>query len=187
MARSDIALRRARGAYERAHVLSALKALALAAAIVAVAMAVHHISRASWLFAGALAATLPALAWRGGPWRRGAFAGVLAGLPPLFAPVLVYALANGGHCPDCAMGPTLPCLLACFGSSALVGVLVGYRAATDYSPHRFALAAIVTAALTGLLGCATTGFGGALGVVVGLIGGSVTGWVVAGPRLRHSA
>lgn len=186
MARSDVALRRARGAYERAHLASALRALALAAAIVAVAVGVHHITSASWLFAGALAVTLPALAWRGGPWRRGAFAGVIAGLPPLFVPVLVFSLAHGGHCPSCTMGPTLPCLLACFGTSALVGVLVGYRAAADPSPHRFALAAVATAALTGLVGCATTGFGGALGVVVGLVGGSIAGWVVA-PRLGASA
>jgi hypothetical protein len=185
MARSDVALRRARGAYERAHLFAALRALALVAAIVAIAIGVHHVSRASWLVAGTLAVALPALAWRGGPYRRGAFAGALAGLPPLFAPVLVFAFANGGHCPNCTMGPTLPCLLACFGTSAMVGILVGYRAATDHSSHRFALAAVAAAALTGLLGCATTGFGGALGVVVGLVGGSLTGWVVAG-RAAHA-
>src|SRR6266850_1532709 len=45
------------------------------------------------------------------------------------------------------------------------------------SPRRYALAAIATAALTGTLACATTGLGGALGVVVGLVAGGVTGWV----------
>lgn len=83
------------------------------------------------------------------------------------------------------MGPSLPCLIACFGTSALVGVLVGSRAATDTWPRRFAIAAVATAALTGLLGCATMGLGGALGVVAGLVAGSVTGWVVAG-RAAHA-
>jgi hypothetical protein len=52
------------------------------------------------------------------------------------------------------------------GSSALVGGLVGFRAVADVAPRRFAVAAIASAALTGLLGCGTTGLGGALGVVV---------------------
>jgi hypothetical protein len=34
-------------------------------------------------------------------------------------------------------------------------------------PRRFAIAAITSAALTGLLGCGTTGLGGAAGVVIG--------------------
>ena len=185
MARSDAALRSARRAYERAHVLAALRAFAVAAAIVALALGVHHMARASWLFAAALAATLPVLAYRGGPWRRGALAGVLAGLPPLLVPLFVFSLSHGGHCPSCTMGPTLPCLIACFGTSAVVGMLVGYRALSDPAPHRFALAAIATAGLTGLLGCATTGVAGALGVVVGLVAGGVTGWVVAG-RAAHA-
>ena len=63
--------------------------------------------------------------------------------------------------------------------TALVGLIVGHRASTDASPPRFASAAIATAAFTGLLGCHTTGFGGALGIVIGLVAGGVTGWVVA--------
>ena len=179
------ALHRARRAYERAHVLSALRGLAVAAAITALAVGLHHVAQATWLVAALLGPTLATLGWRGGAWRRGALAGVLAGIPPLFAPTIVFALAHGGHCPNCEMGPTLPCLLACFGTSSLVGTLVGYRATLDASPRRFAIAALASAALTGLLACATTGLGGATGIVIGLVTGGVTGWVVAG-RTAHA-
>jgi hypothetical protein len=185
MARSDLAFTRARSAYERAHVLSAVRGLAIAAAITALAVGLHRTSSITWLVASVLSATLVVLGWRGGAWRRGALAGVLAGLPPLFAPVLVFALGHGGHCPDCPMAPTLTCLLACFGTSSLVGIFVGFAATRDSSPSRFATAALVSAAATGLLGCVTTGLGGALGVVIGLVLGGVTGWVVAG-RTAHA-
>jgi len=184
MAPSDV-LHRARSAYERAHVASAARGLALAALLVVLALGLHHTTHATWLIAGLLGATLATLGWRGGAWRRGALAGVLAGLPPLIAPTLVFAVSHGGHCPDCEMGPTLPCLIACFGTSSLVGILVGHRAMFDASPRRFVLGAVSAAALTGLLACATTGLGGATGIVVGLLAGGVTGWVVAG-RTAHA-
>jgi hypothetical protein len=184
MARSDLALRRARRAYEISHTLAALRGIGIAAALIVLAVGLHRVTDASWGIAALLVASLGTLAWRGGALRRGAFAGVLAGLPPLIAPSVVFALSHGGHCPSCEMGATWPCLLACFGTSSVLGMLVGYRATTDESPRRFAMAAIATAALTGLLGCGTTGLGGAIGVVFGLVAGGVTGWVVAG-RTAH--
>ena len=182
--RTSVALRRVRFAYERAHVVTALRGVALAAALAVLAFGLHRTSSAAWLVAGALAAALAALGWRGGAWRRGALAGVAAGLPPLIAPSLVFALSHGGHCAMCDQGPTLGCLIACFGSGSLVGILVGHRAPGDPSPRAFAVAAIASAALTGLLGCGTTGLGGALGVVIGLVAGGITGWVAAG-RAAH--
>jgi hypothetical protein len=184
MERSELALRRVRFAYERAHVAAAARGIAIAAALVAVALALQPVASATWFVAAALAASLAALGWRGGAIKRGAFAGVLAGLPPLVAPTIVFAFGHGGHCPSCEIGPTLPCLLACFGSSTLVGTLVGYRAARDASPRRFGLAAIATAALTAELGCCAVGLGGALGIAIGLVAGGVTGWVVAGRTAR---
>jgi hypothetical protein len=181
MARSD-ALARARRAYERSHVLAGLRGLALAAAIAAVAVGLHRTTQVTWLVAAGLAATLATLGWRGGAYRRGALGGVIAGLAPMLAPAIVFALGHGGHCPECQMQPTLTCVLTCFGTSSLVGILVGRYAASDASPRRFAAGAIATAMLTGLLGCATTGFAGALGIVAGLVAGSVTGWVMLYPR-----
>jgi hypothetical protein len=178
MARSDAARR----AYERSHLLAGLRGVALAAAIAFVAIGLHRTTRVTWLVAAALAATLGTLGWRGGAYRRGALGGVIAGLPPLLAPIVVFALSHGGHCPDCAMQPTLTCLLTCFGTSSLVGILVGSYAVSDRSPRAFGASAIASAMFTGLLGCATTGYAGALGIAAGLVAGSVAGWVILYPR-----
>jgi len=184
---SSHALRRARGAYERAHVLAALRGVALAGALAVLAVGLHRTTSTTWLVAALLAATLGALGWRGGALRRGALAGVIAGLPVFIAPTIVFSLTHGGaQCPSCELGPTLPCLISCFGTSSLAGIVVGgYVAMRDASPRRFALGAVVGAALTGLLGCATTGLGGATGIVAGLVAGGLTGWVVAG-RTAHA-
>lgn len=183
--REPRALRRARRAYERAHLLAALRGTALAGALAVVAYGLHRMSSAAWLAAACLAATLAVLGWRGGAWRRGALAGVIAGLPPLFAPTLLIAATHGWQCAMCDPGPTVPCLVTCLVTSSLVGLLVGHRAVTDVSPRRFAIAAITSAALTGLLGCGTTGLGGAAGVVIGLVAGGVAGWIAA-TRAAHA-
>jgi hypothetical protein len=183
--RAASALRRARLAYERAHILSALRGVALAFALASLALGLHQTSSTTWLIAATLTASLAALGWCGGSWRRGALAGVLAGLPPLIAPSLVFALTNGGHCAACEHVAAMPCMITCLATSSLVGFLVGARAISDSSPRRFALAAIATAALTGLLGCGTIGLGGALGVVVGLVAGGITGWILAA-RAAHA-
>jgi hypothetical protein len=196
MARSDAprlpaaplarARRRVRRAYELAHLGAAARGLAIAAGALVLALGFHRAASATWLVAGALALALAVLGWRGGALRRGAFAGVIAGLPPLVVPSLVLALSSGAHahCADCAPRAMLPCMLACLGSGALVGILVGYRASADAAPRRYAVAAIAAATLTGLLGCGTTGLGGALGIAIGVVAGGVTGWVFAG-RTAH--
>ncbi len=188
MARSDrgsAALRRVHRAYEATHMLAGLRGLAIAGALCLVAVGLYRMTHHTWLVVGTLGATLTVLAWRGGAWRRGAYAGVLAGLPPLIVPAIVFAMsAKGGHCASCETTATLPCLLACFGTSSLVGILVGYRAIQDAVPRHFAPAAIATAALAGLLGCGTTGLGGAIGVIVGLVAGGLSGWAFAGRIAR---
>ena len=180
MARSDSALRHVRRAYERAHVVSAVRGVALAVAFTIAAIALHRTTNATWLVAAGLAATLATLGWCGGAWRRGSLAGLLAGVPVFVAPSLYYMFAHGRHCPECAMGPTLACMLVCLGTSSAVGIAVGFSATRDASPHRFAGGALSAALLTGWLGCGSVGFGGALGVAIGLVAGGVTGWVVAG-------
>lgn len=183
MNRSDDVLRRVRRAYERAHVLGGMRGLAIAAALSVLAFGLHAATPLAIAVAAVLAATLGTLGYRGGPWRRGAFAGVLAGVPPMIVPSIVMAIAQGGHCPECGTAATWECTLACLGTSALVGGFVGFAAIFDRTgPTRFAIAAISTAALTGLLGCATMGLGGAVGVVTGLVAGGATGWAFARPH-----
>src|SRR5215831_10159510 len=106
MERCDLAFDRARAAYERAHVVAALRGVAVAAAIGALCYVLQP--NPTWPLVAVLAATLGALGWRGGAARRGSLAGVLAGLPPLIAPTIVFALGHGGRCPSCELGATLP-------------------------------------------------------------------------------
>ncbi|HEY5947012.1 MAG TPA: hypothetical protein VIV40_16020 [Kofleriaceae bacterium] len=159
--------------------ISALRGVALALLFTVAAVALHRTTRMTWFVAAGLAATLATLGWRGGAWRRGALSGLVAGVPVFVAPALYFMFAHGRRCPDCAMTPSLTCTLVCLGTSAVVGMAVGHVATRDGSPYRFAGGALATALLAGGLGCGTTGFGGALGVLVGLVAGSVTGWVVA--------
>jgi hypothetical protein len=180
MARADQALARVRAAYARANAFAGARGLLIAAAIALVALALHRTTDFTWLAAGTLGITLAVFGWRGGAMRRGSLAGVLAGLPPLLAPVVVSVISHDGiRCADCPTMPSLTCTLTCFATAAIVGLAVGHRATHDASPNRFAFAAMVAAALTGALGCGTTGFGGAIGVVIGLVAGGVTGWVSA--------
>jgi hypothetical protein len=179
MARSDLAFAHARSAYERRHLVSAARGLVLATVLVVAAIALHRTTEMTWLVAGVLAATLATLGWRGGAWRRGSLAGVVAGLPVFITPAIYFLVKHGHSCPQCAMTPSLECMLLCFGTSSAVGAVVGHIAMRDESPRRFALGAISGALFTGLLGCGTTGYGGAAGIVIGLVAGGVTGWVVA--------
>jgi hypothetical protein len=154
MARSELALRRATRAYERSFVVAAVRGVGLALVLTIAAIALHRSTDATWLLAGALAATL--------------------------APAL-YALFTQGtaHCAQCVSERPLSCVLICVGTSAVAGILVGRIALRDRAPRMFAASAIVGAALTGLLGCSSLGLGGGLGVVMGVLAGSVTGWVTA--------
>src|SRR5262245_27392014 len=138
MNRADLALDRARGAYARAHFFSALRGVALAGVLALAAVGLHRTAPSTWFVATALAVALAVLVWRGGELRRGALAGVLAGLPVFIAPTIVFAIAHGRlQCPDCELGPTFTCLAACFGTSSLAGVIVGgFVAMRDPSPRR---------------------------------------------------
>src|SRR5687767_3023055 len=114
MGRSDQVLRRVRFAYERTRILDGARGLAIAAGISILAIGLHRITSTSWLVAAVLAASLGALGWRGGALRRGAFAGVLAGLPTMIVPSIVFTLSQHGHCAGCGTAAAWPCLLSCF-------------------------------------------------------------------------
>ena len=163
--------------------MAGLRGIAITVALVVAAIALHRTTSATWLVTAVLGATLATLGWRGGAWRRGAIAGVLAGLPVFLAPALYFLLAHG-HCPECAVTPSLACMFLCISTSSAAGILVGHIATRDESPRRFGLGAIATALTTGLLGCGTFGFVGAVGVALGLVAGGLTGWVVAARTAR---
>ena len=171
--------RRARAAYERAQARAGARGLVLALALTALAWGLHRTTDATWLVAIALGCALAIFGWRGGALRRGALAGVLAGLPPMLVPAIVTSLSHAGRCASCVMEPSLACMMTCFSTSALVGIAVGHHATRDGWPRRFAFAAATTATLTGALGCGTTGLGGTIGIAIGIVAGGATGWVAA--------
>lgn len=185
MARSEVVLRQARRAYERAFIVAALRGIGLAVVLTLAAIALHRTTEVTLLVAAGLAATLATVRWRGGAWARGAVAGVLAGIPVFISPVLYRVFAQGNvHCTQCITSPSLNCVLICLGASAAVGAAVGYAALRDRAPRAYATSAIVTALLTGLLGCGSLGLAGAFGVALGLLAGSATGWVAANRAVR---
>lgn len=168
MARSDAALARVRSAYERTHMIAGARGAVIAAGLLLLAFALHRTTQETWLVAGVLAITLAVMGWRGGAWRRGALAGVAAGLPVFIAPA-IYLLVTHGSCTRCQMEPSLTCMLVCFGTSSAVGALVGQHrdARSVASPVCRRCGGQRT--LDGLLGCGAIGLGGALGIVAGLV------------------
>jgi hypothetical protein len=174
-ARADVARSRVRGAYERARLGAALLAAWPAPILLAVAVWLHgHASAFTYVAAAGVATLFVLAAWRGGSWRRGAFAGALAGLAPLVVPAVMLSM-RGGACASCTPSSmnVLACTLICLTTGILSGVAVGLRAARDPAPRRFALAALAVAAAVGSLSCGATGLGGAAGVVVGLAAGGI--------------
>lgn len=185
MSKPQRARQRVRRAYEFARIAAAARALALAVVLFAVAVALYRATEKTALVAGILAATLAALAWRGGAWRRGSLAGVLVGIPALIVPALVASLASDGHCARCDTAPALPYTVLCFALGSPAGLFVARRSLSDRAPFAFAMSALAASALTGLLGCATIGFGGVAGVIIGVTAGSVTGWVAGHAESRR--
>jgi hypothetical protein len=180
MASAERALARVHAAYAWSHLRAGVRDATIALAMIALALALHRMTEVTWLVGGTLAITLGVLGWRGGALGRGARAGVVAGLPPMLAPVMVSLFSHGLlRCADCPAMPSLGCTLTCFATASVVGLAVGHRAVRDRMPSRFAGAAMATAILTGALGCGTTGLGGAIGIAVGLVAGGVTGWASA--------
>jgi hypothetical protein len=176
MERSELARAHARRAYERARLGGALLAAWPVPIVLAIAAILHeHIGAAALICGGALAAVLVIASWRGESWRRGALAGVLAGLPPLIVPAVMLTLRGQVHCAGCtpSMSAMLACTLICLTTAIASGVAVGLRAVRDPSPVRFAASALAVAAVIGLMACGATGLGGAAGVVVGLAAGGI--------------
>jgi hypothetical protein len=170
---------RAHFAYQLAHVASAVRGAVITAVLVVVTAVLHDLTAATWLVAGVLGITLAVFGWRGGALRRGGLLGVKAGALPLVAPAAVALATQGLECFGCPSAPSTGGLVACLGISALVGAVVGHRATTDPVPRSYAVAATVSAALTGSLGCGITGLGGATGIAVALFAGSLTGWLTS--------
>lgn len=170
------AKRRARRAYELAHMFAAMRAAAIAGLLSIAAVGLYRTSYATSFIASGLAATLVVWTWRGGVWKRGAKAGLLAGLPALFAPAVVRSFSDT-YCANCGASPMFPDAIVCFAVASPLGIWVARRSLAESSTASYACSAGATMTLTSLLGCATIGLGGVLGIAAGLVAGSVTGWL----------
>jgi len=179
MSRSG-ARRAVRRSYELAHLRAAVRALGLAAVPLSIAFGLHGLTQRTVPFGLLLVAMIMLFSWTGGPWRRGARTGLIAGLPPLVAPLIAFSLAPG-HCIRCGDGRAWLCVAVCFTTSTIVGTAVAQRARRDPAPRWFAFAALSVAALTGLLGCGIAGIGGAIGIALGVTLGSIVGFAVGKP------
>jgi hypothetical protein len=168
--------RRARRAYElgRAGVAARHGALVLAVAALGMVGCTRRLAAA---LAALLVATLAGAAeWRGQAWRRGARAGLLAGLAPFFLPLgstWLARLAGGGTCP--------PALWACIAGGVLGGVTLALGDRRSGRQPAFWAAAGAVALACGTVGCLEAGLAGLAGMALGLSVG-----VGAVPVLVHA-
>jgi hypothetical protein len=107
------------------------------------------------------------LGYRGRGLERGVLPGLLAGVLPLIGMSVAHL---GGH----TCGPGLcssTCLLAC----TVAGLLAGFLATRLFPGHADVngqrLGVVTVGALTLAMGCAATGLGGTLGLMVGVFFG----------------
>jgi hypothetical protein len=155
---------RARAAYERGRLLSALPTVALVAPMVGLSLAVCGRVAASLSAGVLLSAVLAAALWRGQDVARGARAGLAAGAAALLLPMATCLhLCAGGVC---LMAPS-----ACIGAGALGGAAIGLlarRRASESLLGGYLASGLAVAALAGSLGCVIAGLGGVLGMSAGM-------------------
>ncbi|MDI1450380.1 hypothetical protein [Polyangium sp. 6x1] len=173
---------RARRAYEVGRLRSAAPILVYLAPVVALALVGGNAELAWTVGVGAaLGVFAVGLLFRGGALGRAVRPGLMAGVIPLVAPLVLRAT---GHC--CMAGACSPlCLPVCTSAGLVAGIMVGLRAASENDGRRsFTLSASVIAALMGALGCMGMGLGAVGGMAVALALGSAP-LAVMGLRLRR--
>lgn len=120
------------------------------------------------LFAAIVGVVLAGLAWicvwRGRTAGRAALPGVVAGLVPL---ALAYAAQSYGHVCTGSSCYSL-CVPACTSGGAIAGLLIAWLGRRVSAPVPFYGVAAAMAGLVGSLGCSCVGFGGIIGLGIGL-------------------
>ena len=111
-------------------------------------------------------------------YARAVTAGILSAVPALAIPVLFRSLGI------VRLGSAVldPCIPATFVAGVLAGAFVSTRAVEEKHRVSYWLAAILTAGLTGVLGCSVVGDVGVLGLMAGLATGTVPVLVRSGLR-----
>jgi len=160
--------RRARWEYELGRATWASRTLLVVLPLLVAALLVGRPASLVAGLGGLLGATAFALAMIHDRYARAVRTGVLAGLPTLLIPLLMRAL----HLFPVDAGLD-PCVPASFLSGIVAGWLVSRRATEETSRLSFWTAAVLATALTGTLGCSVAGGSGVLGLMAGVVAGSV--------------
>lgn len=160
---------RARRAYERGRIQRALVSAIPLVVVAVIGGALARDVRVAALVGASMYVVAAVAFWRGRGLARGVLPGVAAGVVPFVA---MHAARMYGHVCGGAM-----CFSVCIPAAALgglvAGALIGRFARGSTEVMRSWGSAAAFAALTGALACACSGVGGVLGLVAGLLVGSV--------------
>ncbi|MFO0667456.1 MAG: hypothetical protein U0174_26130 [Polyangiaceae bacterium] len=157
---------RAERAYERGRALrAAIVALSVASISVLVACLGGRVHTALVLGAGLLVFSWFCL-WRGQTLGRTVFPGVVAGVVPL---ALALAAQSYGHVCT-ASGCMSLCVPACAVGGGIAGFVVARASRFVEAKVTFIAAASGLTMLVGSLGCSCVGYGGVVGLGLGLVG-----------------
>jgi hypothetical protein len=169
---------RAKAAYERGRLRDGALAGSFAVPLaLAVGVVEQHVL-GCFVVGVALAMVIAALHWRGRDLGRGIVPGVVAGVVPL-ALALVSMKTHfciGGSCASA-------CIAACSAGGVVAGVFSAWFARRSALPRAAWVSAGSVALLVGALGCLCVGVFGVLGLVAGLLVGSVP--IVLRPALSR--
>jgi hypothetical protein len=174
-------LSRAEHAYEfgRARRAAALAVPLLALVIIAALLGATP-ATAVCVGLGLLASTWFFL-WRGQSLGRSVLPGIVAGLIPLA--LAVGARAYGHVCTGSQCFSL--CIPACTLGGALAGFVIAYAGRHARSRGWFFFGASVLAALVGAFGCSCVGFGGVIGLGIGLVATLVPAAWAGTRKLAH--
>ncbi len=174
MARDLVAAeQRAKQAYERTRWRLAFVGPLPLVVLVVAAAALGGRPLAAAAFGTLLYGTGVLFRWRGQQLGAALAPGALAGALPL---LLAFAAKAWGHV---CLGSSCVslCLPACCAGGALAGLLITRVAIRRSAGVSFFAAAFAVAVLVGALGCSCVGFGGVIGLTVGLLLSLVPGLV----------
>lgn len=157
-------LLRASRAYERGRIRWALRHSVWVALLPLVAFALGGRLIGSLILGSVLVSAFATLLWTGRDFGRGAWSGLVAGIPALLFP-LCAQLAGHVCTPS---GCWSLCLPACIAGGLVAGVLVARASRRAPSPAIALSCAAGVAFLTGALGCSCVGYSGVAGLAVGM-------------------
>ncbi|MBL8609298.1 MAG: hypothetical protein JNL38_18355 [Myxococcales bacterium] len=162
--RRDEARERAMRAYEVGRAVRAIPLAAALSSLPIVACLAGTGAATAAAVGAAVTAIVWAFGWRGGALGRAIGPGALAGVVPL---ALALASRSYGHV--CTGGECVSlCIPACTTGGLVAGVWVARAARRSSSRGVFLAGASGLALLVGSLGCSCVGYGGVLGLAVGL-------------------